>query len=128
MVIDDSPDDSRMTNMAIARITPTVVVQNIFDGAAAIDLLTSDNALRPGLIFLDLKLPKVSGLNVLKALRTDVKTSTVPVVIFSSSDLESDVSQASELGANAYLVKPMDWSEYARIVTETISKYMLSNR
>jgi two-component system response regulator len=115
MLIEDSADDVTLTLRALERnnIRNEVVVAH--DGEQALDrLLPADGTapLRPALILLDVNLPKVSGLDVLRRLRADPRTQTVPVIVLTTSDEERDIVESYRLGANSYVQKPVDFSEF----------------
>jgi two-component system response regulator len=102
------------------------------DGAEALDLLFPDSgaeserhAARPKLILLDLKLPKIGGLEVLQRLKTDQRTKLIPVVAFTSSSEERDVVESYQLGVNSYVVKPVDAGGFAQVVVD-VAMYWLS--
>lgn len=131
LLVEDSPTDARLTLRALAPHVPAERVHVARDGAETLDhLLGGDGgagrvgAALPKLVLLDLKLPKVSGLEVLQRLRADERTRAVPVVVFSSSDQERDVADAYRLGANGYVVKPMDVAAYTQAL-RAIGDYWL---
>jgi two-component system response regulator len=126
IVVEDSPDDAHMTLRALSRLGRPPVVTLVRDGEEALRLLVGPTAARPDMIFLDLKLPKVHGLDVLRELRQDPRTSGVPVVILTSSDLPSDIARASELGASEYICKPMDPEQYVHMVCGAVEKHLWS--
>src|SRR5689334_3140958 len=96
------------------------------DGAEALDKLFGEGQDRlPDLVLLDLKLPKVNGLEVLKKLRSDPRTKTLPVVVLTSSDEERDIVESYELGANSYVRKPVDFDQFIDAVRQ-LGLYWLS--
>jgi two-component system response regulator len=119
LLVEDNPDDVKLTLRAFKRnqmLNPIVVA---YDGVEALDILFSRGAyagrtaaLRPALIILDLKLPKLDGLGVLKAIRDDERTRHIPVVVLTSSKEEQDLIQSYTLGANSYVRKPVDFAEF----------------
>ena len=106
------------------------------DGAEALDYIMNNVDCRPGqadanrpkVILLDLKLPKVDGLEVLRRIRSDERTKSVPVVILTSSNEERDRIEGYKLGANSYVVKPVDFNDFARAVTELGCYWVLMNK
>ena len=119
LLVEDSPDDVKLTLRAFKRgniLNPIVVVR---DGIEALDFLFArgahgDRAGKPlpTLIILDLKLPKLDGMGVLKAIRAEERTKLIPVVILTSSKEEEDVISCYALGANSYVRKPVDFAEF----------------
>jgi two-component system response regulator len=123
LLVEDNPDDVKLTLRAFRRnkmMNPIVVAR---DGVEALDYLFGRGAYadRPGhplptLVILDLKLPKLDGIGVLKAIRADVRTGLLPVVILTSSKEEDDLAQTYALGANSYVRKPVDFVEFMEAV------------
>jgi two-component system response regulator len=123
LLVEDSPDDVTLTLRAFKRshlMNPICVVR---DGIEALDFLFgreayADRATQslPELIILDLKLPKLDGLGVLKAIRADERTQLLPVVILTSSKEEQDLISGYALGANSYVRKPVDFAEFLEAV------------
>ena len=120
LLVEDNPTDEKLTLRAFARcgIANDVVV--VRDGAEALDYLLRkgahrhrDPALDPAVVLLDLGLPRLSGLDVLKALRASETTRLLPVVILTSSREEEDIIRSYSLGANAYVRKPVSFAEFA---------------
>lgn len=124
LLVEDSPKDIELTLTALAehRLANEVVV--VRDGAEALDYLYRRGAFRdrpngePAVVFLDLKLPKVDGLEVLRQVKTDAQLRRLPVVIVTSSREEPDVARSYELGANAYVVKPIDFQQFMDAIKE----------
>jgi two-component system response regulator len=119
LLVEDNPDDEALTVRAFRKnnITNEVVVAR--DGVAALEWLFGtgahagrDTQLQPQLVLLDLKLPKVDGLEVLRRLREDPRTRLLPVVILTSSNEEKDMVEGYRLGANSYVRKPVDFNEF----------------
>lgn len=119
LIVEDNPDDEALTIRALKKnnIGNRLVV--VRDGAEALDFLFCTGAYSnrnpldlPQTILLDLKLPKVDGLEVLKRIRADGRTSLLPVVILTSSNEERDIVQSYKNGANSYIRKPVDFNEF----------------
>ena len=119
LLVEDNPDDELLTLRALKKnnVMNDVVVAR--DGAEALDYLfcrgaysTRDNSVQPSITLLDLKLPKVDGLEVLKQVRANPATALLPVVILTSSKEEQDVVAGYRLGANSYIRKPVDFDQF----------------
>jgi CheY-like chemotaxis protein len=131
LLVEDNPSDVDLTRRALARgeLRAELVVAN--DGAEALDYLLgkdgasgADSRELPALILLDLKLPKVPGLEVLRRIRNDSRTRRAPVVILTTSKEHSDVAAGYDLGANSYIAKPVNFAEFAAAM-ERIGSYWL---
>jgi two-component system response regulator len=116
LLIEDNPDDEELTLDALrtAGVRNEVVV--VRDGAEALAFLFGENRRLPQLILLDLKLPKVPGLEVLRQIRKDPETRYIPTVVLTSSSEGSDIRGSIELGANSYVRKPVDFADFAKAV------------
>lgn len=133
LLVEDNPDDVALTMRALKsnNITNDVVVAN--DGAQALDFLFGAKANPlgdelPAVVLLDLKLPKVNGLEVLQRIRADESTRLLPVVILTSSDEERDVIQGYSLGANSYVRKPVDFVEFTQAAKQLGLYWLLMNQ
>lgn len=122
LLVEDNPDDEELTLRAFKRnnIGNEIVVAR--DGAEALDYLfgtgSSDLRISPAIILLDLKLPKIDGLEVLRRLRSDDQTKLLPVVILTSSKEEQDLLDGYRLGANSYIRKPVDFGQFVDSVRQ----------
>jgi CheY-like chemotaxis protein len=127
LLIEDNSDDEQLALRAMRQSEIPNIVRVARDGAEAIDLLFGNHVgpCHPDLVLLDLKLPKISGLEVLERIRKADATRTIPVVILSSSDEEGDISQSYHLGANSYIRKPVDFEEFIDAVRQ-LGSYWLS--
>jgi len=119
LLVDDSPDDVELTRLALEEnaIANTLVVAH--DGAEAIEMLSAESISQRGLpavILLDLNLPKVDGTEVLRHLRYNDRTRLVPVVVLTSSEEERDLVATYNLGANSYIRKPVDFTEFLAVM------------
>ena len=134
LLAEDSDQDAEMTQRALKRGNILNKVVRAKDGAEALDFLfrNGDYAARPGgnprLVLLDLKMPKMNGIDVLKAIRSDERTRTIPVVILTSSAEERDMVESYRLGVNSYLVKPVEAEKFIDVVTRAGHYWMLMNR
>lgn len=123
LIVEDNPDDAELTLHSLRRgklLNPVTILE---DGAAAIDFLLGRDGgpaavtPHPRVVFLDLKLPKVSGLEVLAALRADARTASLPIVVITSSREEPDIEAAYRLGANSYVVKPVVFEAFVEAMS-----------
>jgi two-component system, response regulator len=131
LLVEDNLDDEELTIRALKRnnIVNRVIVAH--DGAEAIEYLfadCSDDLVRPGLILLDLKLPKIDGLEVLRRIRADERTQFIPVVVLTSSKQEEDIVASYRGGANAYLRKPVKFSDFTQTVSALGVFWLLLNQ
>jgi two-component system response regulator len=125
LLVEDNDDDVELTLRALRRNRVANRVDVVRDGAEALEYLfaTGGYAGRdvrdaPNLVLLDLKLPKVGGLEVLERLRSDPRTRRLPVVILTSSNVESDLARSYDLGANSYIRKPVDFTQFMEAVNQ----------
>ena len=117
--MEDSSDDERLTLRAIRSTDANIQIIVARDGEEALTLLFGKNGkgmIRPALVLLDLKLPKIGGLDVLAKLRSDATTCTLPVVVLSSSDETEDIKESYRRGANSYVRKPVNFTEFVDAV------------
>src|SRR5919204_5622157 len=134
LLVEDNPDDEELTTRALrhARIANEIVVAR--DGAEALEFLFGegahagrDVARMPAVILLDLKLPKLSGLDVLHRLRADPRTKLIPTVVLTSSSEEEDMLKSYQFGANSYVRKPVDFGQFATAVSQLGVYWLLLN-
>jgi len=127
LLVEDNADDEQLTLRAMRQSEIPNIIRVARDGAEAIDLLFGANSGKklPDLVLLDLKLPKISGLEVLHRIRDEASTRTLPVVVLTSSDEERDIVESYSLGANSYIRKPVDFDEFIDAVKQ-LGLYWLS--
>jgi two-component system, response regulator len=129
LLVEDNPNDAELTLRALQqhRLANRVLVAR--DGAEAIEFLFGEGlkAGVPKVILLDLKLPKVDGLEVLRRLKAEERTRAVPVVVLTSSREEPDIATSYRLGANSYIVKPVDFEAFVRAVADVGLYWLLLN-
>lgn len=121
LLVEDNPDDEALTLRALKKNNIANEVTVAHDGQEALDYFFGTNAamnLTPAVVLLDLKLPKVSGLDVLQRLRGDERTRTQPVVILTSSKEEQDIVNGYRLGANSYIRKPVNFDQFLEAVRQ----------
>lgn len=134
LLVEDNPADAELTIDALRESGLVNNVHWVKDGAEALDVLfghgnsSAAECHRLRLILLDLRLPRVDGIEVLRAVRSDERTQRLPVVVLTSSREESDLVRAYDLGANSYLVKPVDSEEFIKAVRELGLYWMLLNK
>jgi two-component system response regulator len=119
LLVEDNPDDEALTLRAFKKSDIRNEVVVLRDGAEALAYLfpgNGDTMPRPALILLDLNLPKVGGLEVLRRMRADERTQMIPVVVLTSSKLDEDILDSYRNGANAYVRKPVNFSDFAEAV------------
>ena len=134
LIVEDNPDDEEFTMRALrrAKVTNEIVVTR--DGSEAVDYLYGggeyagrDLSSMPAVVLLDLKLPKLSGIDVLRRMRAEESTKYVPVVILTSSSEEEDMLRSYASGANSYVRKPVEFADFAHAVASLGVYWMLLN-
>ncbi|MEW5676901.1 response regulator [Flavobacterium enshiense] len=132
--VDDNPDDATLTLHALKKGGLSNTIIHLKDGAEALDYLYCKNEFatrnileHPKLLLLDLKMPKVSGIEVLQKIKTDPVLKTIPVVILTSSKEDPDVKTCYELGANSYIVKPVESENFFKAIKELGMFWMILN-
>jgi two-component system response regulator len=132
LLVEDNPDDAELTLRALRKNNSGEQLFHAEDGARAVDFIFGhgefsgrDTNNMPKVILLDLKLPKLDGLEVLRRIKGDERTRTIPVVMLTSSNEERDVRESYELGVNSYVVKPVSFDEYINRVS-AVGLYWIS--
>lgn len=135
LLVEDNPNDEELTLYALKKNNITNRIQVVRDGAEALEYLfcTGTYAHRqindtPKVVLLDLKLPKVDGLEVLEKIKADVRTRKIPVVMLTSSREERDIVESYQLGVNSYIVKPVDFEQFSEAVRQLGLYWMLLNQ
>jgi len=135
LLVEDSPEDAELTIRALRRNKIANEIQVAEDGAEALDFLFCQGAFKdrlpsqvPRLVLLDLKLPKIGGIEVLRAIRADERTRAIPVVVLTSSKEERDLIDGYRLGVNAYAQKPVDFEMFSETVRQIGMFWMLINQ
>jgi two-component system, response regulator len=134
LLVEDNPDDEALAKRALEKngIANEVIV--VRDGAEALDFLFAkgvyaerDTSLRPQLILLDLKLPKIDGIEVLRRIRSDERTQLIPVVILTTSDEERDRIQSYTHHANSFVRKPVDFAQFTEAIRQIGTYWLVLN-
>lgn len=116
LLIEDNPDDVELTRLALRETDLPTRMVVARDGVEAVEALLGESAIHPQLVLLDLKLPKLDGLDVLQRMRADERTRGLPVVVLTSSLEDEDLSRCYALGANSYVRKPVDFARFVDVV------------
>ena len=135
LIVEDTPQDLELTLRALKKANLTNHIQVVRDGAEALDFMFGEGAHAgrkvengPKVILLDLKLPKVDGIEVLRRIKTDSRTKATPVVVLTSSKEQRDVVESYRLGVNSYIVKPVNFERFAGAVRELGMYWLLLNQ
>ena len=134
LLVEDNPADAELTIRALKKRHLANHLVHVTDGQAALDFLFGTGAYegrdanhQPKVVLLDLKLPKVDGIEVLRQLRADERTKLVPVVVLTSSREDRDLLETYQLGANSYIVKPVDFENFSEAVSKLGLYWLLLN-
>lgn len=135
LLVEDNPRDAELTLRALRRNHLANRIVTLPDGEAALDFLFArgawserHSATQPQVVFLDLKLPKVDGIEVLRAVKGDARTRGIPVVIITSSAEERDRVESYALGVNSYVTKPIEFDEFTRTIADVGYYWLAVNR
>jgi CheY-like chemotaxis protein len=127
LLVEDNPNDAELTQRALNKTNLEARLLIVRDGAEALDYLISDRP-KPKVIFLDLKLPKIDGIEVLRRVRNDDRARSVPVVVLTSSQEERDVAECYKLGVNSYVVKPVEFDKFYKAVGDLATYWLVLNK
>ena len=134
LLVEDNPTDVELTLRALKKNNLANKVHVVTDGAEALEFIFASGAYegrdinhRPRVILLDLKLPKVDGLEVLRKIKSDERTRDIPVVVLTSSKEEKDRVESYRLGVNSYIAKPVDFNQFTKSVSELGLYWLLLN-
>jgi two-component system response regulator len=135
LLVEDNPNDAELTLRALRKHHLANKVLHVKDGAEALEFLFANGAYdrrkvenTPRVILLDLKLPKVSGLEVLRKVKSDERTRVIPVVVLTSSREDRDLAECYALGVNSYIVKPVEFENFVRAVSDMGFYWLLLNQ
>jgi CheY-like chemotaxis protein len=135
LLVEDNPHDAELTIRALRKQNLANRLVHLQDGEEALEFLygTGKFAGRdvdrlPKVIFLDIKMPKVDGISVLKVIKSDERTESIPVVIVTSSAMDPDIKKCYALGANSYIVKPVEFDDFAKTISELGLYWMVVNK
>ena len=133
LLAEDSASDAEMTLRALKKSNLANSVTWVRDGVEALEFIFSTGKFsgrsgHPKLVLLDIKMPRVDGIEVLRQMRADERTKLIPVVILTSSAEERDVMESYKLGVNSYIVKPVDFSQFAQVIVQVGLYWAVVNR
>lgn len=132
LLVEDNADDAELTLRALRKGRVSDRVRVVRDGAEALAFLFGEGTIPvtklPRVVLLDLKLPKVDGVEVLRRIKTDARTRRLPVVVLTSSGEASDVNRCYDLGVNSYIVKPVDFESYMPAIEQAGLYWMMLNQ
>lgn len=135
LLVEDNPHDAEMTIRALKKVNLANKLIHLKDGAEALDFIFAKGAFsdreienKPKVILLDIKMPKVDGIEVLRQIKLNEITKMIPVVIMTSSKEEQDVITSYDLGVNSYVVKPVDFEGFAKAVSELGFYWLMTNQ
>jgi two-component system response regulator len=135
LLIEDNPEEAELAIRSLRKYNLANKLLHIDDGAEAIDVIFSKgkyagnkNPLQPKLILLDLKLPRVDGLEILRQIKSDEQTKLIPVVVLTSSKEETDIIESYRMGVNSYIVKPVNFDSFTKAVSELGLYWVIHNQ
>jgi two-component system response regulator len=134
LLIEDSENDAEMTMRGLKKHNIANKITHLSDGAEGLNFIFAEGEFagrnlvkKPKLILLDLKMPKVDGIEVLRKLKSDKRTKTIPIVVLTSSKEDPDIKACYELGANSYIVKPVGFDNFSKAIEEIGMYWMVLN-
>ena len=127
LLVEDNPNDAELTLRALKKSDIGARLAIARDGAEALEHLLGSGP-KPKVVFLDLKLPKIDGIEVLRRVRADERTRSIPVVVLTSSQEERDISECYKLGVNSYVVKPVEFDKFYKAVADLGTYWLVLNK
>jgi CheY-like chemotaxis protein len=127
LLVEDNPNDAELTQRALKKSDLGARLAIARDGAEALEYLLS-NLPRPKVVFLDLKLPKIDGIEVLRRVRAEERTHSLPIVVLTSSQEERDINECYKLGVNSYVVKPVEFDKFYKAVGDLGMYWLVLNK
>ncbi|HEY4325953.1 MAG TPA: response regulator [Mucilaginibacter sp.] len=135
LLVEDNPHDAELTIRSLRKVNLANKLIHVKDGAEALDFIFARGAFahrkvenKPKVILLDIKMPKVDGIEVLRQIKSNESTKMIPVVIMTSSKEEQDIITSYNLGVNSYVVKPVDFEGFAKAVSELGFYWLMTNQ
>jgi CheY-like chemotaxis protein len=135
LLVEDNASDAEMTILALTKHNLANKLVHLKNGAAALDFIFGEGEFaerqlvnKPKLILLDLKMPKINGIEVLQRIRADERTRSIPVVVLTSSKEDPDIKKCYELGVNSYVVKPVEFDRFQKAIAEVGLYWMIVNQ
>lgn len=128
LLVEDNPNDAELAIRALKKNNLANNLVHLEDGQEALDYLFNEENELPKLILMDVKMPRVDGIEVLRKLKSDEKRKIIPVVMLTSSKEDKDIIDAYNLGVNAYIVKPVDFDQFVKAVTQLGFFWMILNQ
>jgi CheY-like chemotaxis protein len=127
LLVEDNPNDAELTQRALKKSDLGARLAIARDGAEALEYLLSTRP-RPKVVFLDLKLPKIDGIEVLRRVRAEERTHSLPIVVLTSSQEERDINECYKLGVNSYVVKPVEFDKFYKAVGDLGLYWLVLNK
>ena len=129
LLVEDNQDDAELTIRALRKYNLANHLLHLQDGEEALDFLFSSNGNNlPKFILLDIKMPKVDGIEVLRKIKNDAQRKIIPIVVLTSSREERDIIESYKLGVNAYIVKPVEFDKFVKAVSEIGFFWLILNQ
>lgn len=135
LLVEDNPNDAELTIRALKKHKLANQLVHVRDGQEALDFLFAEGKYsdrqaheKPRVMFLDLKMPKLSGIEVLRIIKSDERTRRIPVVVLTSSNEDPDLQACYDLGANSYVVKPVEFDTFIKAVSDLGMYWMILNK